>query len=98
MVVIVKQPRVDVAFAQGRLDSGEVHGQTSIVNKRKDFGRIPPSHPQAVRGTSRFAKRLRIASIDVLHSSEGGCGDSNRVLRGTPYYFASTVSDLTSRS
>jgi hypothetical protein len=35
--MIVKQPRVDVAFAQRRLDGSQVHGQTSIVNNGKDL-------------------------------------------------------------
>src|SRR5271166_541036 len=38
MMMVVEQPRVDVAFAQRRLDGGEVHGQTPIVNKREDLG------------------------------------------------------------
>ena len=37
VVVIAKEPRVDIAFAQGRLNGGEVHGQTSIVNKGKSL-------------------------------------------------------------
>src|SRR5580658_402626 len=40
MMVVVEQPRVNIAFAQGRLDGGEVHGQTSIVNNEGEFGRI----------------------------------------------------------
>src|SRR6202451_2172699 len=38
MVVIVKKPPVDVAFAQRRLDRGQVHGQASIVNNAADLG------------------------------------------------------------
>src|ERR1700729_1660062 len=40
MVVVVEQPGVDVPFAQRGLDGGQVHEQTSIVNKVGDFGRI----------------------------------------------------------
>ncbi len=38
MMVVVEQPRVDVAFAQRRLDGSQVHGQTPIVNNGKDLG------------------------------------------------------------
>ena len=38
MMVVVEQPRVDVAFAQRRLNGSEVHGQTSIVNNGRDLG------------------------------------------------------------
>ena len=38
MVMVVEQPRVNIAFAQCRLDGSEVHGQTFIVNKSKDLG------------------------------------------------------------
>jgi hypothetical protein len=41
MVMVVKQPRVDVAFAQGRLDGRKVHEQTSIVNNAEDLGESP---------------------------------------------------------
>src|SRR5258705_3632029 len=37
MMVVIEQPRVDVAFAQSRLNGGQVHGQTSIVNKSQDL-------------------------------------------------------------
>jgi hypothetical protein len=37
MVVIVKQPRVNIAFAQRRLDGSQLHGQTFIVNNGKDL-------------------------------------------------------------
>src|SRR4029077_11252720 len=37
MMMVVEQPRVDVAFAQRRLYGRQVHEQTSIVNKRKDL-------------------------------------------------------------
>src|SRR5579862_1969404 len=40
MMVVIKQPSVDIALAQGGLDRREVHGQTSIVNKRTEFGRM----------------------------------------------------------
>src|ERR1700722_287625 len=33
MMVVVEKPGVDVAFAQRRLDGGQVHGQTTILNK-----------------------------------------------------------------
>src|SRR5579863_902244 len=49
MVMVVKQPGVDVPFAQRSLDGGQVHGQTSIVNKVSDFGRIGPSTKAASR-------------------------------------------------
>jgi hypothetical protein len=32
-MMIVEQPGINVAFAQGRLNGRQVHGQTSIVNK-----------------------------------------------------------------
>lgn len=38
MMMVVKKPSIDVAFAQRSLYSGEVHGQTSIVNKGADLG------------------------------------------------------------
>src|ERR1700687_3627313 len=38
MMVVVEEPRVNVAFAQRRLDRSQVHRETSIVNKRKDLG------------------------------------------------------------
>lgn len=37
VMMIVKKPRVDVAFVQCRLDGGQVHGQTSIVNNGPDL-------------------------------------------------------------
>jgi hypothetical protein len=40
MVMVIKKPRVNVAFAERRLNGGEVHGQTSIVNKGGEFERI----------------------------------------------------------
>ena len=53
MMMVVEKPRVNVAFAQRRLDGGEVHGQTSIVNKRKDLGESGRSFdlPPAVVGS-----------------------------------------------
>src|ERR1700686_1788531 len=38
MMMVVEQPRVNVAFGQHGLNSSEVHRQTSIVNKRMDLG------------------------------------------------------------
>src|ERR1043165_9625466 len=40
VMMVTEQPRVNIAFAQRRLDGGQVHGQTSIANKGKEFGRI----------------------------------------------------------
>jgi hypothetical protein len=40
VMVVVKEPGIDVALAQRSLNGGEIHGQTSIVNKGKEFGRI----------------------------------------------------------
>ena len=37
MMVIVEQPGIDVAFAERRLNSGEVHGQNFIVNNTLEF-------------------------------------------------------------
>jgi hypothetical protein len=31
-MMVVKQPAVDIALAQGGLNGGKVHGQTSILN------------------------------------------------------------------
>jgi hypothetical protein len=42
VVVVIKEPGVDVPFAQRRLDGGQVHGQTSIVIKAEGFERIAP--------------------------------------------------------
>src|SRR4029077_15232950 len=41
MMMVVEQPRVDVAFAQRRLYGRQVHWQTSIVNKRKGLSESP---------------------------------------------------------
>ena len=49
MMVIVEKPRVDVAFAQRRLDGGKVHGQTSIVNNGKDLGESAFAEQQLMR-------------------------------------------------
>src|SRR5277367_2850384 len=37
MMVIVEKPRVNIAFAQRRLNGGQVHGRTSIVNNGLDL-------------------------------------------------------------
>ena len=37
MMMVVEKPGVDVALAQRGLDGGEVHGQTTILNKCSDF-------------------------------------------------------------
>ena len=53
MVVIGKQPRVDISFAQRRLDGSQLHGQTFIVNNGNDLS----ESAAAIRGRKRpFAR------------------------------------------
>src|SRR3984957_5870442 len=73
MVMVVEKPAVDVPFAQCSLDGGQVHGQTSIVNKAEAFERIaeatarqtPPNYTRqpTVRprpfGCARESARMR---------------------------------------
>src|SRR5437879_9995365 len=40
MMVVIEEPGVGVALAQRGLNGGEIHGQTSIVNKGEEFRRI----------------------------------------------------------
>src|SRR5580693_9037973 len=47
MVMVVEKPAVDVPFAQCSVDGGQVHGQTSIVNKAEAFERIAPRQREA---------------------------------------------------
>ncbi|MGH9499699.1 MAG: hypothetical protein ACRD3L_11230, partial [Terriglobales bacterium] len=44
MMVIVKQPGVDIALAQGRLDGGQVHGQITILNKTSHLSESESEH------------------------------------------------------
>src|SRR5215467_13486104 len=81
MMVIVKKPRVDIAFAEGRLNGGKVHGQITIVNKEMEFRESRPqastffrtlagSVSHAVRKTSRGALlRIFIKYGNVLAAS-----------------------------
>jgi len=74
MVVVVEKPRVNVAFAQRRLDGGKVHEQTSIVNKSKDLGESVELDFDKLRQMAAIAEsvpikpaqRVRIESIDVV--------------------------------
>ncbi len=43
MVVIVEKPRINIAFAQRRLNGSQVHGEASIVNKSKTLGESEPA-------------------------------------------------------
>jgi hypothetical protein len=56
MVMVVKKPRVNVAFAQYRLDGIEIHGQTSIVNKSKDLGESGRAVPRKKLFTTKDTK------------------------------------------
>src|SRR5580704_17246601 len=38
MMMVVEQPRVDVTFAERRLDGSNVHGEIPIVNNGGDLG------------------------------------------------------------
>src|SRR5581483_6721046 len=38
MVMVVKQPSVDIALAQSSLNGRKVHGQTTILNKSSSLG------------------------------------------------------------
>ena len=67
MMMVVEQPRVDIAFAQRRLYGGQVHGQTSIVNKRKDLSE---------------SRRTRDAFGRISCVEKGLCGDSRLRLSG----------------
>ena len=62
MVMVVEQPRVNVAFAQRRLDGSEVHGQTSIVNKSKDLGESAATRSADVRKALVTAKRHEVSA------------------------------------
>ena len=79
MMMVVKQPRVNVALTERRLDSSEIHGQTFIVNKGKEFRRIGPYWPVLnfpdmssvaesfhPAGAPLTARRTRIESIDLV--------------------------------
>src|ERR1700732_1788382 len=37
MMMVVKEPAVEVTFAQRSLNGGEAHGQTTIVNKDREL-------------------------------------------------------------
>ena len=37
MMMVIEQPGIDVAFAKGGLNGGEVHGQRTILNKCGDL-------------------------------------------------------------
>jgi hypothetical protein len=37
-MMVIEEPRIDVAFAQRRLDGIQLHGQTPIVNKSWGLG------------------------------------------------------------
>src|SRR6266581_2193470 len=78
MMMVVEQPRVNVAFAQRRLDSSEVHGQTSIVNKRKDLGESGRRDNGSIGGS--LPRRTR-SHTKEMHA--------NKVLRDTscPLWF-----------
>jgi hypothetical protein len=41
MMMVVKKPSIDVAFAERGLDGGEVHEQTSIVNNAAELSESP---------------------------------------------------------
>jgi hypothetical protein len=49
MMVVVEQPRVDVAFAERRLDGSQVHGQTPIVNNGRDLSESGRAREPAFR-------------------------------------------------
>src|SRR5579864_9283420 len=69
MVVIAEQPGIDVAFAQLRLNGSKVHGQTSIVNKGREFGRI--GRGSAIEVRSRLARELLRSSRRSARAGRG---------------------------
>src|SRR5438128_11354359 len=44
VMMIVKQPAVDIALAQGGLNSGKVHEQTSILNNCSVLSELSETH------------------------------------------------------
>ncbi len=70
MVVVVEKPRVNVAFAQRRLDGSEVHGQTPIVNKSKDLGESAGRSYEESCGDSRPRLSVRAAMLVSDHSKK----------------------------
>jgi hypothetical protein len=58
-MVVVKQPRIDFLLAQGGLNGGEVHGQSSIVSNALRFPRILHFTLQAADRFVRFAQESR---------------------------------------
>ena len=65
MMMVVEQPRVDIAFAQRRLYGGQVHGQTSIVNKRKDLSESPGTRERIICVGKDFSGKGRRAKVYV---------------------------------
>src|SRR5579864_3632195 len=72
-MMIVKQPGVNVALAQGRLNRREVHGQTIIVNKGWVLGEPPiassvngnalPATSAAVPPETKWLRPVRMATL-----------------------------------
>src|SRR5579863_4296348 len=75
MVVVVKKPGVDIAFAQGRLNGSQVHEQTTILNKTRHLsesgrdlrGYGPQARPEvegwpAERSSAAFPSHSTISS------------------------------------
>jgi len=67
MMVIVKKPSVNVALAQSRLDSGEIHGQMTILNKSEELGESEDGRGKEEWHSANYQYRTRALLSDANH-------------------------------
>src|SRR5947209_8161265 len=66
-MMVIKQPRINVAFLQRRLDGRQVHGQTIIVNKA---GKLRESVPATINLRSVGEPDLQVCHAALAEASE----------------------------
>src|SRR5580692_4931599 len=68
MMVIVKEPRVDVSLAQRGLYGGKIHGQITILNNGRVLSELSPCARQLMRGAQNYGRArifFRVAAGSV---------------------------------